>query len=247
GVGVGGRESAVLAGDSATGRRYNRPGNGEGNEETMIGQGWLRGLAAIASLILWLGLAMTPAAAHRATIGSGDGLPIPSLTHGQMAVIATNRGAILDLADRQVFQDETFYRLRNFIDLQYLHCFWGLVPGSGDEESPFNECSHAYLSATQALLLHMREMKGDQSATRALIKKIEFEMLLNNASLVLCRYSDEPFNTADVIEPHWPELFSHWPSLVSLTGAGLSLLAALLFFVRFLVTPAVPRRQSIGA
>jgi hypothetical protein len=49
-------------------------------------------------------------------------------------------------------------------------------------------------------------------------------MLSNNASLVLCRYSDEPFNTAERIPPHWGEIPFHLPSLM--TFSGLSLLIA---------------------
>jgi len=37
----------------------------------------------------------------------------------------------------------------------------------------------------------------------ALISKIEVEMLADGASLNLCRYSDEPFNTDEIIWPHW--------------------------------------------
>ncbi len=78
--------------------------------------------------------------------------------------------------------------------------------GAQDESSPFNECSHAYLAATRALLLHLQTMPGDRTAVRTLIAKIEREMLNNNASLVMCRYSDEPFNTAERILPHWRDI-----------------------------------------
>ena len=57
--------------------------------------------------------------------------------------------------------------------------------GGQDESSPFNECSHAYLAATRALLLHLQTMPGDCTAVRTLIAKIEREMLNNNASLVI--------------------------------------------------------------
>ncbi len=69
-----------------------------------------------------------------------------------MAVISGYRGAILDLAQRQTQTDPTFRRLYNHGNLQYTYCLWGLMPGSlMDEESPFNECSHAYLATTKAL------------------------------------------------------------------------------------------------
>ena len=53
---------------------------------------------------------------------------------------------------------------------------------------------------------------------RALIAKIEREMLDDNASLVMCRYSDEPFSTAERIEPHWREIPFHLPSLMTFAG-----------------------------
>jgi hypothetical protein len=192
----------------------------------------------MAVLALGLLASATPALAHRSSVGSTAGIPIPSLTHGQMAVIADNRSAILDLVAQQVFEDATFVRLRNYYDLQSLACFWGLVPGSiSDEASPFNECSHAYLSAARALLLHLRDMRGDRTAARALIDKIDLQMIANHTSLVLCRYSDEPFNTADVILPHWSDIPFHGPSLFSLLGAGLMALCGGILGWRFLVSP----------
>jgi hypothetical protein len=141
-----------------------------------------------------------------------------------MAVIADNRAAILDLAARQIPTDPTMRRLQGFINLQFFDCMWGMVPGSvEDESSPFNECSHAYLAATRALLMHLQTMPGDRAPVRALIAKIERELLDNNASLVMCRYSDGPFNTAERIEPHWREIPVHLPSLM--TFACLALLA----------------------
>jgi hypothetical protein len=93
-----------------------------------------------------------------------------------------------------------------------------------DERSPFNECSHAYLAATRALLLRLQTMQGDRAPVQALIAKIEREMLDNSASLILCRYSDEPFNTAERITPRWRDIPFHLPS--SMTFAGLMLLVS---------------------
>jgi hypothetical protein len=203
---------------------------------------------AWAWLAAWLLTALlpSPALAHHTTIGSTEGIAIPSLTHGQLAVIAENRAAILALADQQPFQDETFYRLRNFVDLQYLYCMWGLVPGSlEDEASPFNECSHAYLSASQALLLHMRKMQGNQTRVSALVDKIELQMLMNNAALVLCRYSDEPFNTADVISPRWSDIPFHGPSLLAFLCVGTLSLCAAGAAGRFLWTPGKSQSSPV--
>ena len=175
----------------------------------------LAALLAIASVL--------PASAHRQATGAAapDGaIAIPNLTHGQMAAIAENRAAILDLAARQTPTDPTMRRLETFISLQYFDCLWGLAPGSvEDEASPFNECAHAYLAATRMLLMHLETMPGDRTAVRALVAKIEREMLDNHASLVLCRYSDEPFNTAERIAPHWREIPFHLPSLMTLGAA----------------------------
>ncbi|WP_454815454.1 hypothetical protein [Labrys neptuniae] len=173
---------------------------------------------------LLLALLATSAFAHRQTSdgdgdGTGAGIPIPNLTHGQMAVIADNMPAILAVADRQTGLDETARRLRAFVDWQYFFCFRGLVPGSlKDEESPFNECSHAYLAGTQALLLELRQTRGDRADVRALVDKVGLDMVRNNAALVLCRFSGEAFNTADVVSPRWSEVPAHPPSLATFGG-----------------------------
>ncbi len=182
----------------------------------------------IAVVILFDALPI-PASAHREATGGqapAESISIPNLSHGQMAVIADNRAAILDLAARQIPTDPTMRRLEAFINLQFFDCMWGMIPGSvEDESSPFNECSHAYLAATRALLLHLQTMPGDRAPVRALIAKIEREMLDNSASLIMCRYSDEPFNTAERITPRWRDIPFHLPSLM--TFAGLALLAVI--------------------
>ncbi|WP_158812951.1 hypothetical protein [Methylocapsa sp. S129] len=177
-----------------------------------------------------------PAWAHHegsAQAAPTDGISIPSLSHGQMAVIADNRAAILDLAAQQTPTDPVMRRLESFVNLQYFACMWGLAPGSlDDENSPFNECSHAYLAATRALLVHLQDMTGDRTAVRALVAKIELEMLSNGASLVLCRYSDEPFNIAEVISPHWRDIPSHPPSLMTFAGLAMAMLGCAWLGVR---------------
>lgn len=191
------------------------------------------------ALILFLSLSPAPAEAHhRSTTAGGSGLAIPNLTHGQMAVIADNAAAILDLAGRQVRTDPVFRRLQNFAALQRTYCLWGLVPGSlADEDSPFNECTHAYLAALRALLLHMRQMPGETSAVDALVGKIEMEMLRREASLALCRYSGEDFNTADLVIPRWDDVLLHPPSLLAFAGMLLVLAGGISTLVK-------PPRQS---
>jgi hypothetical protein len=184
-------------------------------------------LFLLASVLLFLA-PTPPASAHRegsVQTNSKDGISIPSLSHGQMAVIANNRAAILDLAERQSPTDPVMRRLESFVNLQYFACLWGLAPGAiEDETSPFNECAHSYLAATRALLMHIETMPGDRTAVRALVAKIELEMLRENASLILCRYSDEPFNTAEVIAPHWRDIPFHPPSLMIFAGVALGAL-----------------------
>jgi hypothetical protein len=190
---------------------------------------WLFGLALLAA-------ASNPALAHRETTDRAaplDGISIPSLTHGQMKVISDNLAAIRELADAQFPTDPVMRRLQGYVNLQSFACLWGLMPGSlTDEGSPFNECAHAYLAGARMLLLHLQGMPGgDAGAVHALVRKIEVEMLGNDAALMLCRYSDEPFNTAEVVPPHWREIPFHPPTaLISAAGIVLILLgvAALL-------------------
>ncbi len=194
-------------------------------------------IAFVAALCM---LGTSPSHAHRVSARSGPlpgGIAISSLTHGQMAVIADNLSAIRALADARIGLDMTTWRLEDYLSLQSFACLWGLVPGSiTDEESPFNECAHAYLAAGRALLLQLREAPGaDHNAVEALIRKIEAEMLANGASLTLCRYSDEPFNTNEVIWPHWSEVPFHPPT------AGLA--AAAFIAISGAAWGAWPRRR----
>lgn len=150
-----------------------------------------------------------------------------------MAVIDRYRSEILDLAARQAHTDEAFRRLMNYGAIQYTYCLWGLVPGSlRDEESPFNECSHAYLSAAQALLLYMRAMPSNgpafQADVEALVSRIDADMVRSGASLVLCRFSGEAFNTASLIRPIWSDVPSHPPSLVAFGVVAMGLGAGVL-------------------
>jgi hypothetical protein len=180
-----------------------------------------------------LALAATgPASAHSSRRSAADdsGIAINALTHGQMAVISDYRSQILALAARQPNTDRTFRRLRNYGAIQFTYCLWGLVPGSvRDEHSPFNECSHAYLSAAHALLLYMQDMPTGDLALRAeleaLLSRIDAEMVRRGASLVLCQFSGGEYNTASLIRPDWRQIPSHLPSLLSFGVLGLGLAA----------------------
>ncbi|TPI09287.1 hypothetical protein FJW06_26950 [Mesorhizobium sp. B4-1-3] len=176
-------------------------------------------------------LSVMLAASAQAHSGSSapppPGIQIPSLTHGQMAVIARYRGDILDLARRQTVTDPTFWRLYNHGNLQFTYCLWGLMPGSlGDEDSPFNECSHAYLATAKALLAHMATMSSAERDAKALISDIDADMVRSGASWILCQYSGEPFSTGAVIEPRWRNVFLHLPSLAVLLATIAALIGA---------------------
>lgn len=180
--------------------------------------------------VVWIGLASivaTNASAHRRTSdGDVSGVPIASLSHGQMAVISKYRSEILDLAERQSRTDETFHRLKNFGAIQYTYCLWGLVPGSvKDETSPFNECSHSYLSAARELLAYMRQTSPGKQAVEDLISRIDVDMVRNQASFLQCQYSAESFNTASLVRPVLSDVPSHLPSLAAFSGLAAALVA----------------------
>lgn len=175
--------------------------------------------------------------AHRSRTGPTDGLPIPSLTHGQLAVVADYEKEIRQLASRQPRPDETQMRLGNFVDIQRMACVWGFVPYSlADEASPFNECSHAYLSGTMALLVHLRDREQTAGEASKLLDRVALTMLANETAPLLCAYGGEPYNTADVMAPHWGDIPLHLPSLLFFGGitvlAGGSLRALLAWMAR---------------
>lgn len=173
-------------------------------------------------LAIWQSLLIAiPAEAHSGSSAPPPpGIQIPSLTHGQMAVIARYRGEIIGLAQRQTVTDPTFRRLYNHGNLQYTYCLWGLMPGSlGDEESPFNECSHAYLAAAKALLTYMATMPAAERQAKALISDIDADMVRSGASWILCQYSGEAFSTGAVVEPRWRDMVFHLPSLAVVLAA----------------------------
>ncbi|MBB3658013.1 hypothetical protein FHX15_003255 [Rhizobium sp. BK650] len=167
------------------------------------------------------------ASAHgRSGEGSHAGLPVPEISHGEMAVISDYRGRIMNLASRTVDTNEPFRRMLNYAEIQYSYCFWGRMPGSvTDEESPFNECAHAYLAATKAVLLAMRDMPREAVAAGEIASDIDVDMVRRGLSLVTCRFSGEGFNTANIVRPRWSEIPLHPASMASLTGFAVTLVA----------------------
>ena len=113
-----------------------------------------------------------------------------------------------------------FLTLVRYGELQYSNCLWGLVPASiSDEESPFNECSHAYLAAAKEVLLRMRAMPAMGPRAGEIASRISYEAALEGAAFIGCVYSGEGFNTADIVRPQWHDVPFHLPTVLSLAGA----------------------------
>jgi hypothetical protein len=165
----------------------------------------------IAIALLAFGVAFGPAenamAHDRRQPSDTSGIPIANLTHGQLHVISRHRVAILDLAERQARPDLKTRTLMNFVDLQYVYCLWGLVPGSlSNEDNPFNECSHSYLAASKALLDHLQKVADNRAEAEALARKVSMEMLRDPSALQMCRNGVAPFNTAEIIMPELADI-----------------------------------------
>lgn len=208
-----------------------------------IARCWRNGLIVAAAIIA----ASVPARAHhpRPQQGTLIGVEIPAISHGEMLAVANYRSDILDLAQHQARTDPTLRRLMGFVSLQYFACLWGLVPGSlTDEASPFNECSHAYVAGTRALLVHMSTMSGDQSATKALEARIAADIAADPAFAALCSNSDATFDSGVIIGPEWRLAPSHLPTvLTGLSLLGFAVAAAWLLSRCF---PAADRPASSG-
>ncbi|MBB3392042.1 hypothetical protein FHT82_004823 [Rhizobium sp. BK275] len=181
------------------------------------------------------------ASAHsRSGEGSHAGLPVPEISHGEMAVISDYHTRIMALASRAMDTSEPFRRVLNYAEIQYSYCLWGGVPGSvTDEESPFNECAHAYLAATKAVLMSLRDMPQEAAAAGEIASDVDADMVRRGLSLVTCRFSGEGFNTADVVGPRWSEIPLHPASMASLSG-----LAAILALGSFAVRRSLRLQSS---
>jgi hypothetical protein len=169
----------------------------------------------IASLLpVFMFLCADPAFAHSGHVGGvTSGISIPSLGHGEMAVIAPHQRAIMALALSAADTNEPFRRVLNYAQIQYAYCLWGVMPGTiSDEASPFNECAHAYLAATKAVLLDMRTMPREAERADTLASEIDAELVNSGLAMVLCQFSAESFNTADLVRPRWIDVPSHLPS-----------------------------------
>lgn len=175
------------------------------------------------------------AMAHSAegAAGSGPGLPIAAITHGQMPVIARHAAEILALAERHADRTVAFQRVANYAKLQRAYCLWGAVPGSlSDEASPFNGCMHASLAALRDLLLRMTEDRANPHAL-ALAHRIDAEMMQAETALELCSYSLSPFDTATLVRPDWRAVPRHLFSMASFVALAALLVAFVGGFMRW--------------
>lgn len=169
-------------------------------------------VAALSVFLMILGLALAAsdrAEAHsaRKSTDKTSGISIPNLTHGQLRVLTRYESEIMSLANRQVRPNLEARTIQNYINLQLAYCLWGLVPGSiSDEASPFNECTHAYLAGTRALLARLQ--KNEDTSTRAndLAERINLAMLEDATALEICSNSFESFNTAQIVMPSWSDI-----------------------------------------
>lgn len=141
-----------------------------------------------------------------------------------MAILSTYRTRILALGTLGSYDDRDLHKLMLFAKAQHARCLWNLVPGTlSDEASPFNECGHADLAGTKAVLLRAREVPRLAARAGVLISEIEHEMILSGATLIGCAYSNSSFNTAEIVGPHWRSLPEHWPTFVSLSSLTIGL------------------------
>ena len=189
-------------------------------------------IRAVLALLAVLLAAAGECAAHSSRAPGPDdgGLRFPGATHGELLVLSAYRSEIIALAKAVTATDPDFRRLKNYAAIEFSYCGWGLAPYAlTDEESPFNECSHAYLSAEKALLVYMRGMPAVTEPATALISRIDAAMVRGGASFVGCQYSGEEFSTASFVTPHWELLWSHPPTAAGAGGViagGVALAAA---------------------
>jgi len=177
--------------------------------------------------IALLQLCSVAEAHQRSSSGPHSGIAIAEISHGEMIMIAEYRDRIIDLAARATDTTEPFRRVLNYAQIQHAYCLWGKMPGGvTDEASPFNECSHAYLAATKAVLLSMRSMAGEAAEAEAIVSAIDAAMVLRGLALITCEFSGEAFNTADIVRPVWKDVPLHLASMATLTGLAVALLAA---------------------
>lgn len=139
--------------------------------------------------------------------GPGTGLPIPPISHGEMALVDERLDEIVALARRQMASDGPMRRLYNHYGVQLAYCFWGLAPGGVTrEDSPFNPCAHAYLATAKQLLVVMSREPASSGAAAAILARLEARRRVTPEAGEICSSSGETFDTASVVRPRWADV-----------------------------------------
>lgn len=172
-----------------------------------------------------------------------SGVTIPSISHGEMAVLSRYRGEVLNLAEESGQGDAEIRALVMFTGLQSANCAWGLVPGSvTDEANPLNECAHAELAGVKAILFRLRDLPAAQPMAGDLVSRIDRDMTLAGAALIQCEFSAEGFNTASPVVPDWSAVGAYlWQRFGKL---GSVLIAAFLTALAAIALLRAPARRA---
>jgi hypothetical protein len=181
--------------------------------------------------------------AHAHVFGApsdASGVPIPSISHGEMAVLSRYRGDVMGLAEEAGQGDADIGALVMFTGLQSANCAWGLVPGSvTDEANPLNECAHAELAGVKTMLFKLRDLPAAQPMAGELVARIDRDMTLAGAALIQCEFSAEGFNTASPVIPDWSAVGAYlWQRFGMLASALITALLAALAAIAVLRAPA---------
>lgn len=161
------------------------------------------------------------ALAHGSNNGSiaNAGIEIPAISHGEMAAMDRYYGRIIGAASRVENGGDRFRRLLNYTQIQYAYCLWGKMPGSiTDEESPFNQCAHAYLAAAKALLLTLRALPERPATVDEILSELDSYMALNGLALINCQFGGVQFSTGAVIVPGLMGIVAHRESALTFLG-----------------------------
>lgn len=167
--------------------------------------GRLARVAAVVAFMSGPGVAF----AHSGGAGGGPpaGLPIPAISHGEMALVDERLDEIVALAKRQAATDGSMRRLYNHYGVQFAYCFWGLAPGGVTrEDSPFNACAHAYLATAKQLLVVMSREPASSGAATEILERLEARKLVTPEAGEICSSSGDSFDTASLVRPQLAEV-----------------------------------------
>lgn len=175
-------------------------------------------LVRLALLFICLASWVSPAEAHGGGGSSPNagGIEIPSSSHGELVVLSGYYSRIMALAESGAHSGPEFRKLVNFARIQHYYCLWGLAPGAASaENSPFNQCTHAYLSAAKQVLISMRDMSGVSTSANELLSDLDAEMVRHGEVLIGCQYSADVFFTGTFSRPNWELIWQHPKTLAA--------------------------------